>query len=110
MVSFAWYLLAAFFEIAGCYGLWLWLRLDRNPAWILPALVSLFLFGLVLTRVDAAFAGRAYAAYGGVYIVSALAWLGLVERTRPLPSDLLGVLLCLVGAALILLGPRWHRA
>ncbi|MNR67427.1 hypothetical protein D3C85_1914170 [compost metagenome] len=59
-----------------------------------------------MTRVEAAYAGRAYAAYGGVYIVASLLWLGLVERTRPLGSDWLGAGICLLGAAIILFGPR----
>ena len=108
MTNFLWYALAAFFEIAGCYALWLWLRLDRNWLWILPATGSLFLFGLILTRIDSVFAGRAYAAYGGVYIVASLVWLSAVERVRPTVSDFVGVSLCLLGAIVILFGPRLH--
>ncbi len=110
MTNFLWYALAAFIEIAGCYALWLWLRLDRNWLWILPATGSLLLFGLILTRIDAVFAGRAYAAYGGVYIVASLVWLSAVERVRPTVSDFVGVSLCLLGATVILFGPRLHGA
>ncbi|MFI7867215.1 YnfA family protein [Ectopseudomonas khazarica] len=106
MINYLWFLLAAAFEIAGCYAFWMLLRLDRSAWWIVPGLLSLALFGLLLTRVEAAFAGRAYAAYGGVYIVASLAWLALVEKSRPLLSDWLGAALCLAGAAIILLGPR----
>jgi small multidrug resistance family-3 protein len=63
-------------------------------------------FAWLLTRVDAAFAGRTYAAYGGVYIAASLTWLWLVEGTRPDRWDLIGATVCLVGAAVILLGPR----
>ena len=62
------YLGAAIAEIAGCCSVWAWLRLDRSPLWLIPGLASLFLFALLLTRIDSGFAGRAYAAYGGVYI------------------------------------------
>lgn len=110
MVNFAWYLLAAFFEIAGSYSLWMWIRLHRTAWWVLPGALSLVLFGFILTRIDLGFAGRAYAAYGGVYIASSLTWLALVERTRPLWSDIGGAMLCLVGAAVIFVGPRWHGA
>ena len=106
MSSYLWFALAAFFEIAGCYSFWLWLRLERSAWWCLPGLVSLLLFALLLTRAEAAFAGRAYAAYGGVYVVASLFWLGLIERTRPLLSDWLGAALCLLGAGIILFGPR----
>ena len=64
------------------------------------------MFALLLTRVEATYAGRAYAAYGGVYVVASLFWLGLIERTRPLLSDWLGAALCLLGAGIILFGPR----
>ena len=84
MINYLWFVLAALFEIAGCYAFWMWLRLDRSAWWIAPGLLSLALFALILTRVEAAFAGRAYAAYGGVYIVASLLWLALIEKTRPI--------------------------
>jgi small multidrug resistance family-3 protein len=73
MVSYLWFLVAAACEIAGCYTAWMWLRLGRSAWWLAPGAVCLAVFATVLTRVGAAFAGRAFAAYGGVYIVSALA-------------------------------------
>ncbi|WP_295464342.1 YnfA family protein [uncultured Pseudomonas sp.] len=106
MLNYLWFLLAALFEIAGCYAFWLWLRLDRSPWWIAPGLASLVLFALLLTRIEAAYAGRAYAAYGGIYVVASLGWLALVERTRPTWTDLAGGLLCVAGALVILLVPR----
>ena len=102
-----WFVLAACCEIAGCYATWMWLRLGRSIWWLLPGTVSLIVFAATLTRVDAVFAGRAFAAYGGIYIVTALVWLTLVERTIPRPSDLLGSAVCLAGAAIILYGARW---
>ena len=97
MLNYLWFLLAALLGIADCYAFWLWLPLDRSVWWLVPGLLSLALFALILTRVEAAFAGRAYAAYGGVYIVASLAWLALIERTRPLVSDWLEAALCLAG-------------
>jgi small multidrug resistance family-3 protein len=104
--SLFWYTLAALGEIAGCFAFWAWLRMGRSPLWILPGLASLAMFALVLTRVEAAAAGRAYAAYGGIYIAASLLWLWAVEKTRPDSWDLLGAAVCLAGAALILFGPR----
>jgi len=59
------YILAAFAEIGGCFAFWAWLRLDRSALWLVPGMMSLALFAFALTRIDVAFAGRAYAAYGG---------------------------------------------
>ena len=100
------YLLAAGAEIAGCFAFWAWLRLDRSPLWLIPGMASLALFAWLLTRVEADAAGRAYAAYGGVYIAASLMWLWLVEHRAPDRWDLLGAGLCLIGAAVILFGPR----
>ena len=100
------YIGAALAEIAGCFAFWAWWRLDRSPWWLLPGVVSLIVFAWALTRVDAAFAGRAFAAYGGVYIAASLAWLWAVEGARPDRWDVIGTFLCLAGAAVILLGPR----
>ncbi|WP_271411077.1 YnfA family protein [Pseudomonas sp. Q1-7] len=107
MLNYLWFFLAALFEIGGCYAFWLWLRMGKSAWWVVPGLLSLTLFALLLTRVEAAYAGRAYAAYGGIYIVASLVWLGVVERTRPLASDWLGAALCVLGATVILLGPRF---
>jgi small multidrug resistance family-3 protein len=104
--SILWYLLAALGEIAGCFAFWAWMRMQRSPLWVLPGIVSLIVFALALTRIDATAAGRAYAAYGGIYILSAIAWLWLVEGVRPDRWDVLGGAICLAGAAIILYGPR----
>ncbi|EPI4681186.1 TPA: YnfA family protein [Pseudomonas aeruginosa] len=98
MINYLWFVLAAFCEIAGCYAFYLWLRLGKSALWVLPGLLSLTLFALLLTRVEASYAGRAYAA--------SLFWLAFVERSRPLWSDWLGVALCVVGASVVLFGPR----
>lgn len=101
------YLGAAMAEIAGCFAFWAWLRMGKSPVWILPGCVSLVLFAWLLTRVESSAAGRAYAAYGGIYILSALLWLWLAEGVRPDRWDLIGAALCLCGAGVILFAP--HR-
>ena len=102
-MMFGIYALAALGEIAGCFAFWAWLRLGRSAAWVLPGLASLAAFAWLLTRIDVSLAGRAYAAYGGVYIAASLAWLWAVEGQRPDRWDGLGALLSLGGAAVILL-------
>ena len=100
------YVGAALAEIAGCFAFWAWLRLDKPVWWVAPGMAALALFAYLLTLVEADHAGRTYAAYGGVYIVSAIVWLWAVEGERPDFWDLLGGAICLAGAAVILIGPR----
>jgi small multidrug resistance family-3 protein len=101
-----WYALAAAGEIGGCFAFWSWLRLGRSPLWIVPGLAALVVFALALTRIEAATAGRAYAAYGGVYILASLVWQWSIEGLRPDRWDFTGASLCLAGASIILFGPR----
>jgi small multidrug resistance family-3 protein len=100
------YLLAALAEIAGCFAVWAWWRLGASALWLLPGVMSLALFALFLALVDVEAAGRAYAAYGGIYIASSLVWLWAAEGMRPDRWDVAGAAICLAGAALILYGPR----
>jgi small multidrug resistance family-3 protein len=96
------FVLTALAEIVGCYLPFLWLR-QGKPAWLLlPASGSLALFAWLLTLHPTS-AGRIYAAYGGVYVTIALAWLWAVDGVRPTRWDCLGVALCLAGMAVIML-------
>ncbi|MFD2648283.1 YnfA family protein [Devosia albogilva] len=100
------YALAAFAEIGGCFAFWAWLRLGHSPWWVLPGMALLAGFAWLLTLAPADAAGRAYAAYGGVYVVASLLWLTVVERQLPDRWDLVGGAIVLAGAAVILFGPR----
>ena len=100
------YIGAAVAEIAGCFAFWAWLRLDRSVWWVLPGMAALALFAYLLTLVQVEHAGRAYAAYGGVYIASSIAWLWLVEQRRPDTWELIGGAMAIAAAAVILFGPR----
>ena len=99
------FIATALAEIVGCYLPWLWLK-QGKPMWLLlPAAASLALFAWLLTLHDTAGAGRVYAAYGGVYIGVALAWLWVVDGVRPTPWDVAGVLVALAGMAIIMFQP-----
>jgi small multidrug resistance family-3 protein len=100
------FVLAALFEIGGCFAFWSWWRLDRSPWWLVPGVLALCAFAWLLASSEAAAAGRAFAAYGGVYVGAAIAWLWLVEGVTPDRWDLGGAALCLAGCGVILLGPR----
>ena len=100
------YAAAALAELAGCFAFWAWLRLGRSAWWLAPGVAALLLFAWLLTHVDTEHAGRAYAAYGGVYIAASLFWLWAVEGARPDRWDFAGAAVCLGGAAIILFAPR----
>jgi small multidrug resistance family-3 protein len=98
------YIAAALAEIAGCFAAWAVLRQGASAWWLLPGALSLAAFAGLLALVPVDAAGRAYAAYGGVYIAASLAWLWAVERQWPTATDLAGTAMCLAGAAVILWG------
>ena len=106
MTAFPLYIAAALAEIAGCFAFWSYWRLDKSALWLAPGLASLALFAWILTRIDTDFAGRAFAAYGGIYIATSLVWMWIVEQHRPDRWDFAGAAICVMGAAIILLGPR----
>jgi small multidrug resistance family-3 protein len=96
------FVLAAMAEIGGCFAVWAVFRRGA-PLWLMPiAAFCLALFAWLLARSDQEFAGRAYAAYGGVYVAASLLWLWLVEGQAPSRLDLLGGLVILAGSAIIL--------
>jgi len=97
---------AAGLEIAGCFAVWCWLRQGASAWLLLPGLIALAGFAGLLTLAGSGFAGRAYAAYGGIYVAASVLWLWLVEGVRPDRWDLLGAATVLVGTGVILLAPR----
>jgi small multidrug resistance family-3 protein len=103
--TFVLFILTALAEIVGCYLPYLFLK-KGGPAWLLlPAAASLAAFAWLLTLHPHP-AGRVYAAYGGVYVTVALAWLWAVDGIRPSAWDVVGVLVSLAGMAIIVLSPR----
>jgi small multidrug resistance family-3 protein len=71
-----------------------------------PGVISLILFAYLLTLVPSGHAGRAYAAYGGIYIVASLLWLWLAEGQTPDVWDLTGGAIAILAACVILFAPR----
>jgi small multidrug resistance family-3 protein len=97
------FLLTAIAEIVGCYLPYLWLRKDGSPWLLLPAAVSLALFAWLLTLHPTA-SGRVYAAYGGVYVATALLWLWWIDGEAPTGWDIAGVAVVLIGMGIIVYG------
>lgn len=89
-------------EIIGCYLPYLWLRHGKSAWLLVPAAISLAVFSWLLTLHPTA-AGRVYAAYGGIYVSTAIAWLWLVDGVKPNRWDFVGVALCLAGMAVIMM-------
>ena len=97
---------AAFFEIFGCFAFGSYIWINKSGYWLIPVVLSLIIFAYLLTKVQTEFAGRAYAIYGGIYIVSSLIWLYIVEIQTPDNWDLIGAGLCIIGPLIILFMPR----
>jgi len=97
--------LTALAEIVGCYLPWLVLKQGRSAWLLVPAAASLALFAWLLTLHPSA-AGRTYAAYGGMYVAAALAWLWLVDGVTLTRWDLVGASIALIGMAVIALQPE----
>ena len=98
--------LAALLEISSCFAFWIWARLNASPLWLAPGVVGLIGFAWALTKIESDQAGRAFAAYGGIYIVASLVWMWAVEGKMPDRWDIAGAAICLLGAAAIIYGPR----
>lgn len=96
--------LTALAEIGGCYLVFVWNRGGRSIALLGGAALALAVFAWLLSFHPSA--GRAYAAYGGVYVAMAVAWGWLIERVQPDRWDITGALVALVGMGIIVFGPR----
>ncbi len=101
------FFLTALAEIVGCFLPYLWLKKGASVAVLVPAVMSLMLFVWLLTLHPVA-SGRVYAAYGGVYVVTALIWLVIVEGVKLSFYDGLGASIVLIGMAIMVLG--WQEA
>lgn len=102
---FGLFILTALAEILGCYFPYLILKEGKTHWLWLPAIISLAIFVWLLTLHPAA-SGRIYAAYGGIYIFTALMWLRFVDQVTLTRWDIWGGAVVLLGAALIILQPQ----
>ena len=103
-IEFVIYFVAAFFEILGCYSFWMVFKLQKTSLWLVVGVFSLIMFAYLLTKVNLEFAGRVYAVYGGIYIVSSLYWLFFVEKQAFNKFDIIGCIVVFIGILVILLG------
>lgn len=102
------FVVTAVMEIVGCFLPSLWLKSKAGPWVLLPAALALAAFvGLLSLHPTAA--GRTYAAYGGVYVATAIVWLWLVDGVRPTAHDLVGSSVALLGMGIIMWGAATQR-
>jgi small multidrug resistance family-3 protein len=104
--ALALFVCTAIAEILGCYLPYLWLRRGASAWLMLPAAASLATFAWLLTLHPTLGAGRAYAAYGGVYVAVAVLWMWWIEGVRPDGWDVLGASIALLGMGIIAFAPR----
>ncbi len=97
------FFVTALAEIIGCFLPYLWLRKGGSILLLIPAAISLALFVWLLTLHPAA-SGRVYAAYGGVYVLTALLWLHFVDGAKLATTDWIGALVALAGMLIIISG------
>lgn len=103
--TFVLFFMTALAEILGCYFPYLILNQAKSTWLWLPTVLSLALFVWLLSLHPTA-SGRTYAAYGGIYIFSALLWLRYVDQVALTRWDIIGGLVVIVGAMLIILQPQ----
>jgi len=99
------FIVTAIAEIVGCYLAYLWLNRQGSPWLLVPAAASLALFAWLLTLHPEA-SGRVYSAYGGVYVVTALVWLRVVDQVKLSAYDWVGAGVALTGMLIIVSGWR----
>ena len=105
ITTFFLFFVTAIAEILGCYFPYLILTQGKSHWYWIPTVLALAAFVWLLTLHPAA-SGRIYAAYGGIYIFSALLWLRFVDQVDLTRWDIIGGVVVLVGAALIILQPQ----
>jgi small multidrug resistance family-3 protein len=101
------FIATALMEIIGCYLPYVWLKKDGSIWLLIPAALALAMFVWLLTLHPTA-SGRIYAAYGGVYVATALIWLRVVDGVHLTHYDWIGAAIALMGMSVIIYG--WNKS
>ena len=99
------FFVTAVMEILGCYFPYLILNQGKSQWLWLPTILALAAFVWLLTLHPAA-SGRIYAAYGGIYICTALIWLKYVDQVNLTRWYMFGGIIVVLGALIIILQPQ----
>lgn len=105
LLSVLWFILAGLAEIGGGYLVWLYMKDDKSPWYFLAGAIVLILYGIIPTLQEANF-GKVYAAYGGIFIILSVLWGWAIDGTVPDQWDIIGSIICLIGAGLIMYGGK----
>ena len=102
LLSILFFILAGLAEIGGGYLIWLYMRDDKSPLYLLAGAIVLILYGIIPTFQPEASFGKDYAAYGGVFIALSILWGWLIDGLQPDMYDIIGGLVCLIGVYIIM--------
>jgi small multidrug resistance family-3 protein len=103
--SLLFFIVAGCCEIGGGYLVWLALR-EGKSIWLAGVgMLLLGLYGAVPTLQPTHF-GRAYAAYGGVFVILSIFWGWFVDRVKPDGFDFIGAAAIVFGVIVMMYAPR----
>lgn len=105
LITYGLYIITAIFEITGCYLFMKWSKNVHDIFYFAASVMSLLVFAWLLTFHPEA-SGRVYAAYGGIYIATSIAWLILVDGIRPNIWDIGGAIIAFIGVSVIIFQPK----
>ncbi len=102
--TFGLFAITAIFEILGCYFVWLFVKQNKLPIYIISSAVCLAVFAYLLTLHPTS-TGKTYAAYGSVYVATSFLWLYYMESTSITKYDAIGVFVSIIGMSIIMFQP-----
>ena len=105
LLSIFYFILAGIAEIGGGYLVWLYLKDDKSPWYMLAGAITLIIYGIIPTLQEAPF-GKVYAAYGGIFIALSLFWGYYVDGITPDRYDIIGGIVSIIGVLIIMYYPR----
>lgn len=105
LLSIFYFILAGIAEIGGGYLVWLYLKDDKSPWYMLAGAITLIIYGIIPTLQEAPF-GKVYAAYGGIFIALSILWGYNVDGITPDRYDIIGGIVSIIGVLIIMYYPR----
>ena len=98
--------LSSVFEMIGTYGFWAWMKEGKSPLLLIPGMIFLGLFAYVMITIESEYAGKLYALSAGVYLITSMGWMWLIEGNSPDKFDSIGMASYLFGSTMIFYGEK----